>query len=78
MTSFSFIKLEIPTAVAEPASGEGWIHEIEYDGRGTISKAPVRAKEGSGTSLGRPCPLITRARDDFAALLSTFALHISA
>ena len=36
MTSLGFIKLEIPTAVPEPPIGEGWIHEIKYDGYRTL------------------------------------------
>ena len=27
-----FIKPELPTLVPEPPTGDGWIHEIKYDG----------------------------------------------
>jgi hypothetical protein len=46
MTSLGFIKLEIPTSVPEPPTGEGWIHEIKYDGYRTlivIDRDKVRA-----------------------------------
>jgi hypothetical protein len=36
VTPLGFIKLEIPTAVPEPPTGEGWIHEIKYDGYRTL------------------------------------------
>jgi bifunctional non-homologous end joining protein LigD len=31
-----FIKPEIPTLVPDPPTGEGWIHEIKYDGYRTL------------------------------------------
>jgi ATP-dependent DNA ligase len=36
VTPLGFIKLEIPTSVPEPPTGEGWIHEIEHDGYRTL------------------------------------------
>src|SRR5262245_1825760 len=35
-TGFGFIKPELPTLVPEPPTGEGWIHEIKYDGYRTL------------------------------------------
>ena len=64
MTSLGFIKLEIPTAVPEPPIGEGWIHEIKYDGYRTlivIDQGKVRAylppRQGLDRTLspGRRC-----------------------
>ncbi len=46
VTPLGFIKLEIPTPVPEPPTGEGWIHEIKYDGYRTlivIDRGHVRA-----------------------------------
>jgi ATP-dependent DNA ligase len=43
-----FIKPEIPTLVPEPPTGDGWIHEIKYDGYRTlivIDRGQVRAVE---------------------------------
>jgi hypothetical protein len=42
MTPLGFIKLEIPTPVPEPPTGEGWIHEIKYDGYRTLIVADGR------------------------------------
>jgi len=41
-TRLGFIKLEIPTPVPEPPTGEGWIHEIKYDGYRTLIVADGR------------------------------------
>ena len=41
-----FIKPEVPTLAAEPPTGDGWIHEIKYDGYRTlivIDRGQVRA-----------------------------------
>jgi ATP-dependent DNA ligase len=46
-----FIKPELPTLVPEPPTGEGWIHEIKYDGYRTliaIDRGQVRAFTRSG------------------------------
>src|SRR5262245_61388654 len=46
-----FIKPELPTLVPEPPTGEGWIHEIKYDGYRTliaIDRGKVRAFTRSG------------------------------
>src|SRR5690242_1663911 len=46
MTPLGFIKLEILTLVPEPPAGDGWIHEIKYDGYRTlivIDQGRVRA-----------------------------------
>jgi ATP-dependent DNA ligase len=50
----AFIKLEIPTPVPEPPTGEGWIHEIKYDGYRTlivIDQGKVRAYSRPGSAL---------------------------
>jgi bifunctional non-homologous end joining protein LigD len=50
-TRLGFIKLEIPTPVPEPPTGEGWIHEIKYDGYRTlvvIDQGKVRAYSRPG------------------------------
>ena len=57
MTSLGFIKLEIPTAVPEPPTGEGWIHEIKYDGYRTlivIDQGKVRAYSRPGKDWTGP------------------------
>jgi bifunctional non-homologous end joining protein LigD len=44
--TLGFIKPEPLTLVSEPPSGEGWIHEIKYDGYRTlivIDQGKVRA-----------------------------------
>src|SRR5690349_14844480 len=46
-----FIKPELPTLVPEPPTGEGWIHEIKYDGYRTlivIDRGQVRAFTRNG------------------------------
>jgi DNA ligase D-like protein (predicted ligase) len=46
-----FIKPELPTLVAEPPTGEGWIHEIKHDGYRTlivIDRGQVRAFTRNG------------------------------
>jgi bifunctional non-homologous end joining protein LigD len=35
-TRLGFIRPELPTLVSEPPTGEGWIHEIKYDGYRTL------------------------------------------
>ena len=35
-TGPGFINPELPTLVPEPPTGEGWIHEIKYDGYRTL------------------------------------------
>src|SRR5262245_14608752 len=57
MTSLGFIKLEIPTAVPEPSTGDGWIHEIKYDGYRTlivIDQGKVRAYSRTGRDWTGP------------------------
>jgi bifunctional non-homologous end joining protein LigD len=56
-TRLGFIKLEIPTPVPEPPTGEGWIHEIKYDGYRTlivIDQGKVRAYSRPGRDWTRP------------------------
>jgi DNA ligase D-like protein (predicted ligase) len=50
-TGLGFIKPELPTLVLEPPTGEGWIHEIKYDGYRTlivIDRGRVRAFTRNG------------------------------
>src|SRR5690242_12789889 len=50
-TGLGFIKPELPTLVPEPPTGEGWIHEIKYDGYRTlivIDRGQVRAFTRNG------------------------------
>jgi bifunctional non-homologous end joining protein LigD len=35
-TGLGFIRPESPTLVPQPPTGEGWIHEIKYDGYRTL------------------------------------------
>jgi bifunctional non-homologous end joining protein LigD len=47
-----FIKPELPSLVPEPPTGEGWIHEIKYDGYRTliaIDRGQVRAFTRNGS-----------------------------
>jgi bifunctional non-homologous end joining protein LigD len=56
-TPLGFIKLEIPTPVPEPPTGEGWIHEIKYDGYRTlivIDQGKVRAYSRPGRDWTGP------------------------
>jgi bifunctional non-homologous end joining protein LigD len=51
-----FIKPELPTLVSEPPAGEGWIHEIKYDGYRTlivIDRGQVRAFTRNGNDWTR-------------------------
>ena len=51
-----FIKPELPTLVSEPPTGEGWIHEIKYDGYRTlivIDGGQVRAFTRNGNDWTR-------------------------
>ena len=53
-TLFGFIKPELPILVPEPPAGEGWIHEIKYDGYRTlivIDRGQVRAFTRNGNDL---------------------------
>jgi bifunctional non-homologous end joining protein LigD len=50
MTPLGFIKLEIPTPVPEPPTGEGWIHEIKYNGYRTL----IVMDQGKVRAYSRP------------------------
>jgi bifunctional non-homologous end joining protein LigD len=55
-TGLGFIKLELLTLVPEPPTGEGWIHEIKYDGYRTlivIDRGQVRAFTRNGNDWTR-------------------------
>jgi bifunctional non-homologous end joining protein LigD len=50
-SSLGFIRPELPKLVSEPPTGEGWIHEIKYDGFRTliaINRGQVRAFTRNG------------------------------
>ena len=50
-TGLGFIKPEHPTVVPAPPTGEGWIHEIKYDGYRTlivIDRGQIRAFTRNG------------------------------
>jgi ATP-dependent DNA ligase len=56
-----FIPPQIPTLVDQPPEGDGWIHEVKFDGyRAQIGEARVFTRNGptgrqsSGRSLNRP------------------------
>ena len=54
--TLGFIKPELPTLVPEPPTGEGWIHEIKYDGYRTlivIDRGQVRAFTRNGNDWTR-------------------------
>ena len=54
--TLGFIKPELPTLVPEPPAGEGWIHEIKYDGYRTlivIDRGQVRAFTRNGNDWTR-------------------------
>ncbi len=54
--TLGFIKPELPTLVPEPPSGEGWIHEIKYDGYRTlivIDRGRIRAFTRNGNDWTR-------------------------
>src|SRR6478672_9640043 len=55
-TGLGFIKPELPTLAPEPPTGEGWIHEIKYDGYRTlivIDRGQVRAFTRNGNDWTR-------------------------
>jgi bifunctional non-homologous end joining protein LigD len=54
--TLGFIKPELPTLVPQPPTGEGWIHEIKYDGYRTlivIDRGHVRAFTRNGNDWSR-------------------------
>jgi hypothetical protein len=53
MTPLGLIKLEIPTFVPEPPSGDGWIHEIKHDGL----PPPAGQERDSGDTDGVRLPI---------------------
>src|SRR5690349_20270105 len=55
-TRLGFISPELPTLVSEPPPGEGWIHEIKYDGYRTlvvIDRDRLRAFTRNGNDWSR-------------------------
>jgi bifunctional non-homologous end joining protein LigD len=59
-----FIKPEIPTLVQEPPAGDGWIHEIKYDGYRTlivIDGGQVRAFTRNGNNWTRTYERVVKA-----------------
>jgi bifunctional non-homologous end joining protein LigD len=51
-----FLKLEVPTLAPEPPTGDGWIHEIKYDGYRTliiIDHGQIRAFTRNGNDWTR-------------------------
>jgi bifunctional non-homologous end joining protein LigD len=63
-TSLGFIRPEIPTLVPEPPTGEGWIHEIKYDGYRTlivIDQGKVRAFSRHGRDWTGPYRQVVEA-----------------
>jgi len=64
MTPLGFIKLEIPTPVLEPPAGEGWMHEIKYDGYRTLivmDPGKVRAYSRPGRDWTGPYRRVVEA-----------------
>jgi bifunctional non-homologous end joining protein LigD len=58
------IKPQLPTLVPEPLSGEGWIHEIKYDGYRTllvIDRGQVRALTRNGNDWTRAYSRVVNA-----------------
>ena len=54
--TLGFIRPELPTLVSDPPTGEGWIHEIKYDGYRTVvvaDRGQVRAFTRNGNDWTR-------------------------
>src|SRR5262245_12923133 len=63
-TPIGFIRPEIPTLAAGPPSGEGWIHEIKYDGYRTlivIDRGKVKAFSRHGRDWTGPYRRVVEA-----------------
>jgi bifunctional non-homologous end joining protein LigD len=59
-----FIRPETPTLVPEPPAGEGWIHEIKYDGYRTLivmDQGKVRAYSRPGRDWTGPYRRVVEA-----------------
>src|SRR5262245_19480111 len=64
LTHLGFVRPEIPTLAAGPRSGDGWIHEIKYDGCRTlivIDHGKVRAFSRHGRDWTGPYRRVVEA-----------------
>jgi ATP-dependent DNA ligase len=58
-TPLGFIRPELPILVSEPPTGEGWVHEIEYDGYRILvvmDRDRIRAFSRNGNDWSRTLP----------------------
>ena len=51
-TGLGFIRPESPTLAPEPPTGDGWIHEIKYDGYRTLMSSTEARSERSLAMAG--------------------------
>ena len=69
-TGLGFIRPESPTLVPEPPTGEGWIHEIKYDGYRTlivIDRGQVRAFTRNGNDWSAAYQRVVRSAPGWPA-----------